>query len=65
MCIFWGGVASLVPAECIFCRMISDRSLVPYWIAETDRDFALLDVTRSGIDVRSWFPRCMLWTCPT
>ncbi len=31
-------------APCIFCRMVSDRSLVPYWLAESDRALAFLDI---------------------
>ncbi|MGP8073963.1 MAG: HIT family protein [Thermoplasmata archaeon] len=31
-------------ASCIFCRMISDRSLVPHWIAESERALAFLDI---------------------
>jgi histidine triad (HIT) family protein len=37
-------LSASVPADCIFCRMAKDRSLVPYWIAETDRAFAFLDI---------------------
>lgn len=33
-----------MPEECIFCRLVHDRSMVPYWIAETDRAFAFLDI---------------------
>jgi histidine triad (HIT) family protein len=31
-------------ADCIFCRMVADRSLVPYWVAESDRALAFLDI---------------------
>jgi histidine triad (HIT) family protein len=29
---------------CLFCRMVSDRSLVPYWIAESEAALAFLDI---------------------
>jgi histidine triad (HIT) family protein len=31
-------------ADCIFCRMVADRSLVPYWVAESERALAFLDI---------------------
>jgi histidine triad (HIT) family protein len=30
--------------ECIFCRIVKDRSIAPYWIAESDRALAFLDI---------------------
>jgi histidine triad (HIT) family protein len=30
--------------ECIFCDMVADRSMVPHWIAESDRALAFLDI---------------------
>ena len=30
--------------ECIFCRIVADRSLAPYWLAESDRALAFLDI---------------------
>jgi histidine triad (HIT) family protein len=30
--------------DCIFCQIVQDRSMVPYWIAETDRALAFLDI---------------------
>ena len=31
-------------AECIFCRMVADRSMVPHWFAESERALAFLDI---------------------
>ncbi|MGC2289969.1 MAG: HIT family protein [Thermoplasmata archaeon] len=30
--------------DCIFCQMIQDRSKVPYWLAESERALAFLDI---------------------
>jgi histidine triad (HIT) family protein len=30
--------------ECIFCRLVADRSMVPYWLAESDLALAFLDI---------------------
>lgn len=30
--------------ECIFCRMVEDRSIVPHWIAESEGALAFLDI---------------------
>jgi histidine triad (HIT) family protein len=30
--------------DCIFCRIVADRSLAPYWVAESDRALAFLDI---------------------
>jgi histidine triad (HIT) family protein len=30
--------------DCIFCHMVQDRSKVPYWVAESDRALAFLDI---------------------
>jgi histidine triad (HIT) family protein len=31
-------------ADCIFCQLIADRSMVPYWVAESDLALAFLDI---------------------
>lgn len=31
-------------ADCIFCRIVADRSMAPYWVAESDRALAFLDI---------------------
>jgi histidine triad (HIT) family protein len=30
--------------DCIFCRIVADRSMIPYWLAESDRALAFLDI---------------------
>ncbi|MGA7862132.1 MAG: HIT family protein [Thermoplasmata archaeon] len=30
--------------DCIFCQMAQDRSMVPHWIAESERALAFLDI---------------------
>ncbi len=30
--------------ECVFCALIRDRSRVPYWVAESERALAFLDL---------------------
>jgi len=30
--------------DCIFCRIVADRSMIPYWVAESDRALAFLDI---------------------
>lgn len=30
--------------DCIFCQIVADRSMVPYWLAESDRALAFLDI---------------------
>jgi histidine triad (HIT) family protein len=33
-----------VAADCIFCQLVADRSMVPHWVAESDRALAFLDI---------------------
>jgi histidine triad (HIT) family protein len=37
-------MAGTMASDCIFCRMVADRSSVPQWVAESDRAFAFLDI---------------------
>jgi len=30
--------------RCIFCRIVSDRTMAPQWVAESDRALAFLDI---------------------
>lgn len=30
--------------DCIFCRIVADRSMAPYWVAESERALAFLDI---------------------
>lgn len=30
--------------DCIFCQIVADRSMVPHWIAESERSLAFLDI---------------------
>jgi histidine triad (HIT) family protein len=30
--------------DCIFCQIVADRSMVPYWVAESDQALAFLDI---------------------
>lgn len=30
--------------DCLFCRLVAERSRVPHWVAESDRALAFLDI---------------------
>ena len=37
-------LSSRMADECIFCRIVENRSMVPHWLAESDKALAFLDI---------------------